>query len=284
MSLEGLYEVGKTIQSEQPEEGKRLHEYRMRLEPYIFHHLMETQWHMVDTFWQSYVPPKRAKYAFLIIERRDHPNFPFVLRNIAWANPTMSVHIVCSDTNRDFLHAILGNKVEHYTIVEHFRGSPSAEQAKQEYNALLKDWRLYESIDAEYAITVQMDTIFRKKIPDSIFVGDYWGSPWAWRQDLPGGGGATIRNIHSLRSLCLLYNPTPNTSTDLDAEDGWLSVRVQELGMVYPSLSFRKSHIMESMPAEDPMILHQFWTFLDQYLSQPKENVLKYWKHLLTLQ
>ena len=284
MSLEQVYEVGKIVQECKFEEAKRLDTYRHRLEPYIFNYLIKTNSAMLEDFWKSYIPVKKAPCAFIIVERRDHPNFHFLLRNIAWANPNMSVYIFCSDINYNFILSLLGEKAEHYTIVQWFKGDASRENAIKEYNATFKNYKFYEQIDAEYGITVQMDVIFRKKISESLFTGHYWGAPWAWNTNCPGGGGATIRNISSLLQLCKFYNPEPEQYSNVDPEDGWFSEKIKEQQMFYPALDFRKNSIMESIPVQDPSIMHQFWTFFDQYLSQPKKDVVQYFTHLLTLQ
>lgn len=285
MSLDCICDVFKIIQAENMDNSeKRLDTYRHKLEPYIFNYLIETCGAKLSEFWRSYTPPKKASRAFIIVERRDHPNFRFVLQNIAWSNPNMSVYIFCSDVNHAFILSLLGDKAPFFNIIQIFKGNPPRAEAVSEYNKVLKDYRIYEQIDAEYGITVQMDTIFRKKIPESMFVGDYWGNPWAWKQNCAGGGGATIRNIQSLRTLCKLFNPSPDSYADKDPEDGWISERMTMLGMSYPNIEFRKNHIMESMPAADPVIMHQFWTFSDQYVSLPKQEVIQYWTHLLTFE
>jgi hypothetical protein len=283
MSFDSIYDVINIVRDANQDVTKRLDAYRHKLEPYIFNYLIEHYGPRFQKFWETYLPPKKAERAFIIVERRDHPNFKFVLQNIAWSNPNMSVYIFCSDINYSFILSLLGDKAPFFNITQIFKGNPPRFEAVSEYNRTLKDYRFYEQIDAKYGITVQMDTIFRKKIPDHIFVGDYWGNPWAWKQSSPGGGGATIRNISSLKFLCRLYNPMPETDMNSDAEDSWISDHMTLLSMSYPDIEFRKNHIMESMPAEDPVILHQFWTFSDQYLSMPQKELINYWKRLLTI-
>jgi len=39
------------------------------------------------------------------------------------------------------------------------------------YNNLLTDYVFYQAIHAKYMMTVQMDNIFRKQLPQTIFVG-----------------------------------------------------------------------------------------------------------------
>jgi hypothetical protein len=123
-----------------------------------------------------------------------------------------------------------------------------------------------------------MDTIFRQKISTEIFYGDYWGNPWAWKPNYPGGGGATVRRIAYMINIC-----DNIINHRAEAEDSWFSERILETNGVFPPLSFRNEIIMESMPAKDPYILHQFWTYLHNYMNLPKEAFIQYWKHLLTI-
>jgi hypothetical protein len=58
-----------------------------------------------------------------------------------------------------------------------------------------------------------------------------------------------------------------------------MSDRIQD----FPSLDFRRAHIMESMPAEDPIIVHQFWTFLDRHNIQDSVQFIENVKRILTI-
>jgi hypothetical protein len=64
-----------------------------------------------------------------------------------------------------------------------------------------------------------------------------------------------------------------------EGEDSWIADRIQD----FPSLDFRSAHIMESMPAEDPVIVHQFWTFLDNYDIQDRAQCTENMKRILTI-
>ena len=278
MSIESIVELSYLHDTT----SDRLDKLRLTLEPYIYNYLIEKYGNYLSDFWNTYRPPKNASRSFVIVERRAHPNFWFILRNIAWANPNMSVYIFCSDENIEYIKALLKDKIVFYTIIILFKGSASREEGKHQYNYVYKNFSFYEAIKSEYILTVQMDTLFRKKIPDTLFCGDYWGSPWAWDPTKPGGGGATIRRITSMITLCKKYNPYKTLELDC-AEDCWLSEKLMESSGEYPSFEFRRDHSMENIPAEDPIILHQFWTFADTYTSWNKNDVIAYWTHLLTL-
>lgn len=199
-----------------------------------------------------------------------------ILKNIAWAGSQMSVYIFCSDVNIGFIKAILGAKASSYTIKAVFTSLGTSESGKNDYNTFLTSAATYKMINAEYIITVQMDTFFRRSIPDEIFTGIYWGNPWAWKSDYAGGGGATVRKVVDMIRIC-----ETNTNHG-DNEDSWLADRINENGDYLPPLSFRAEMIMESLPSNNPVILHQFWTFLDQYMGFPNTAFIGYWKHLLS--
>jgi len=275
--LAAAYEVAKIEQSKHTA-NKRLDVYRNVLEPYFYMYLIEKYGTMLQTFWETYRPPLFSENAYVIVERRAHPNFRFVLQNMAWAAPHMSVYIFCSDENRAFIEAILGDKAVSFHIMEVFHGDVSREEGKNGYNHIMTDYHFYESIVAKYILTIQMDNIIRRKIPDSMFVGDYWGNPWAWRCDAAGGGGATVRRVKAMIELCRTHRPDPSMGVP-PLEDAW----VAERSTVFPPFEFRRAHLMESVPTDDPVILHQFWTFMDAYLQRPRDDVVQFLTHLLTI-
>ncbi len=273
---------------------KRLHHFRTIFEPYVYHILIKKYGDLLDKKWQDYIPPLESDKAFVIIERRCHHNYWFILRNIAWANPNMSVYIICSDENELFIRSLLGSKASNFHILPLFKGSPNRATAIKDYNNLLTDYTFYEKINAKYILTIQMDVFIRKKITDDLFIGDYWGAPWAWTQIMPGGSGATIRNVQKMIELCKLYRPnrglkqsnpsgkaqltfgkaqltfgkaqlTFGKEEEIHGEDAWFSSKIIELGWKYPDIDFRKRTIMESIPTADPCIVHQFWTYFEVF-------------------
>ena len=278
-TLHAIYEVIQIEKKKTPDTTEILDKLRNVLEPYIYFYLIEKHGAMLQKFWESYQPPWISDNVFVIAERRAHPNFRFILQNIAWAGPDMAVYIYCSDENQAFIEAILGDKREHYHIIPVFSGNPTREEGKQAYNTLLTDYRFYQTIQAKYMLTVQLDNIIRKKIDPAMFTGDYWGNPWSWDSGAAGGGGATVRNISAMIELCRVHR------VDLDApfndtEDKWISDRI----INYPDESFRSHHLMESVFVDDPHILHQFWTFGSDYLVLPREAFAECWRKLLTIE
>lgn len=279
--MEAIYEVVCLEHSRRSHDPrKQLDTYRTVLEPYIYHYLIERNMSYLNEFWKTYTPPKEAKNAFVLVERRAHPNFEFLLKNIAWADPKNSVYIFCSDLNIKFIHAVLGDKAEHYKIIPIFKGDVPREQGKMEYNKLLTSSFFYRMIKADYVLTVQMDTFFRRKLPPEIYTGDYWGNPWAWKPHIPGGGGATVRRVKKMIELCDTFKYDEIEG----GEDSWFSYNLMKMNGEYPSQKMRTEFIMESCVTMEPYILHQFWTYVEQYLSLPKEHFVRFWSSLLELQ
>jgi hypothetical protein len=256
----------------------RLHAFRTELEPYIYHYLIEQYGLQLNAIWDSYTPPLKSDKAYVLVERRAHPNYPFLLKMMAWAAPHLSVYLICSHENLDFIKAILGDKIANFNIIVAYSGEVDRDQGRTEYNQLLTDATFFEQIDAEYIVTMQMDVFLRRKLTDDLFCGDYWGPPWGWCSHRAGGGGATIRRVQKMIEVCKAARDDPLAPCK-EGEDSWMSDRIQE----FPPLAFRRAHIMESMPADDPVIVHQFWTYLDSYPIQDRVRFTEYVKRILTI-
>jgi len=295
MSIAAIVEIAKAEYkkwSTAPPEDQmlRLDAFRLSLEPHIYNYLQEHYAYEFTTCWQRYTPPKQAQNAIVIVERRAHQNLWFILRNIAWAAPHMSVYIFCSDENINYIRALLKEKAEHYNIIQAFTGNPSRTRGKKEVDNLLTNPDTYSQIQANYILTTEMDAFFRRKIPDSLFVGTYWGCPWAWKPTEPGGGGVTVRHVPSMIALCKRHRPDPSQDLEGDSQDSWLSKHIassaaSDPAITYPSLETRANLIMESIPSANPVAVHQFWTFLDNFLTnsdQDTQNLTAFFKNILT--
>jgi len=295
MSVQAIVEIAKAEYkkwSTAPPEDQmqRLDAFRLSLEPHIYNYLQEHYAFEFTSCWQRYTPPKQAPNAFVIVERRSHQNLWFILRNIAWAAPHMSVYIFCSDENINYIRALLKEKAEHYNIIQVFTGNPSRTRGKKEVDNLLTNPDTYRQINANYILTAEMDAFFRRKIPDSMFQGMYWGCPWAWKPTEPGGGGVTVRHVPSMIALCARHRPNPMLDLEGESQDSWLSKHVaseatKDPAYTYPSLETRANLIMESIPSANPVAVHQFWTFLDNFLTnsdQDTQNLTAFFKNILT--
>jgi hypothetical protein len=271
----------KTVEDDNQWQKDTLHFYRTQLEPYVFNYLNITYGKQLDEFWQTHQFPKRAEHAFVIVERRCHPNWWFVLRNIAWAAPHFSLYIFCSDLNYDFIRVILGDKADNVHITKWFKGNVDRQKAFHEYNITFQIASFYKLIDAEYIINFQMDSYFLQKIPDWIFTGVYYGSPWGWDSNRAGNGGLAVRNIPKIIELC--EKEIKNALSDC-GEDVYISDAIVKHGFEIPPLDFRVKVFQENFPTPyTPIGTHQFWTYLHNYNIPNRAEFTKNIKKLVTL-
>lgn len=258
-----------------------LHFYRVHLEPYVFNYLNYTYGKKLDDFWKTHQFPKKSKYAFVIVERRIHPNWWFVLRNIAWAAPHFSLYIFCSDVNYEFIKSILGDKATNVHLFQWFKGINLVEEGFKEYSLTFLMPQFYKQIDADYFINFQMDSYFLQKIPDWIFTGTYYGSPWAWDPKRAGNGGLAIRNTTLLQQLC---TKELNNIFQNGGEDTFISDALIKHNFDYPSFDFRVKVFQESFPTEHiPIGTHQFWTYITNYNISDRNIFTKNIKKMVTL-
>jgi hypothetical protein len=277
-------ELLKTLKTDEEIEKWRkdtLHFFRIEIEPYVFNYLNHTYGHKLDEFWKTHQFSKEYKYAFVIVERRVHPNWWFILRNILWAAPNFSLYIFCSDVNYDFIKSILGDKAENVHICQWFKGIADREKGFTEYNITFKLPQFYKLIKAEYFITVQMDSYFLQKIPDWIFTGTYYGAPWAWNPTMAGNGGLSIRNVKNMIELC--EKEIQNIQNN-EGEDWHFSQAIVKYNYVIPPFEFRCKVIQENFPVDlIPIGTHQFWTYINNYNLSDKPLFMNYINKLITL-
>jgi hypothetical protein len=264
----------KTPEEHDTEHKKTLDYYRIHLEPYIYNYLTWQYGPKLDEFWKTHEFPEKSKYAWVMVERRPHPNTWFLLRNIAWAAPYMSLYIFCSNMNYNFIKDTVGDK-KNIHIIPWFEGFVSREEGKEQYNRTFKMADFYKSIDAEYIVTIQTDCFFRKKIPESIFVGDYYGAPWAWSPDEAGGGGITVRR------LAAMIQSLETVPYSEGCEDGWIGNAVKTVGGHIPSFEFREKVFSENFPVQDPVGVHQFWTFIENFDIQEPNTLREHYRRYL---
>lgn len=236
--------------------------FRHVLEPYIHTYLTINYGTQLDEFWETHSFPKISKRAFVIIERRCHPYWWFLLRNLAWAGPDFSLYIFCSTENYTYIQSLLGNKKDQVHIVPIFQEPASPEEGKRIYQRVYKDPNIYKLIDAEYMVTVELDVYFIRQLKDELFHGTYYGAPWAWDPTSPGGGGLTIRNVKEMIELSEKAN---DAMSDVP-QDCWLVSNLHHIEHVIPPFEFRSHIFIENSPSSDaPYGIHQFWTFINNF-------------------
>jgi hypothetical protein len=257
--------------------------FRHQFEPYVYQYLTGQYGSKLDAFWKTHTFPKQSKYAVVMVERRCHPNWWFVLRNIAWAAPHCSLYIFCSDMNIDVLRSYLGEKAETVHLISWFKGVATKEEGFLQMESTMTSPDFYEKIDAEYMIGTQLDAYFLQKIPENVFTGDFYGSPWVWEPQSPGGGGITVRNIAAMITICQKEMKEGNKCSG--PEDCWIGTNILKHGYVVPPLEFRIQKFLENGPSPlQPIGVHQFWTFVSNFgLNTNREFFEKYVKMLLTI-
>jgi hypothetical protein len=256
-----------------------LHKARCDLEPYVYNYLENKYGNQLTEFWKTHQFPVKSKYAWAIVERRCHPNWWFVLRNIAWAGPHMSLYIFCSDENLGYLKSLLGDKAANVHLLLVFKGFANRTDGFRQMEKLMTSPEFYGGIDADYILTFQTDCFFRKKVPQGIFVGDYYGSPWGWSLEDLGGGGITVRNVQRMIDLC-----SKEVAPEGIAEDGWIGGLVKRHGGSVPPDSIRFMAFCENFPTPDPIGVHQFWTFLHNFGMNEPEKFKKNMETVLKLE
>jgi hypothetical protein len=275
-----FYEKAREIQYlKQTTELNALHKSRCDLEPYIYSYLETHYGQQLTEFWKTHEFPVKSRYAWVIVERRCHPNWWFILRNIAWAGPHMSLYIFCSDENIEYLKSLLGDKAANVHLIPVFKGFATRDDGVNQMCKLMTDPEFYKIIDAEYIVTFQTDCFFRKKIPEEIFVGDYYGAPWGWQLEDLGGGGVTVRNVKSMIELCSKES-LPNGVF----EDGWIAGLVKKYGGSKPPDHVRFYTFCENFPTPDPIGVHQFWTFWQNFGINEPEKFIKNMETILKLE
>ena len=220
-------------------------------------------------------------------ELRENPNMWFVLRNMAWAGPDMSVYIFCSDQNYDYIMDLLGDKAPHFNVIVAFKGDPPKEQAWQEFVNLYTNWKIWEMMETDYALLIQMDVYIRKRLDDCLFNYDWYACRWAWKIDEPGGGISICRVA---KMVSILKEHRPNTEIDCPISSDEFINRIIQVNGTYPPLMENVQNLMESMQRftegtyrvliVDPYAVHQPWTF-----SYPfsQEEFRLFWRELLTI-
>jgi hypothetical protein len=245
---------------------------RTRLEPLVFDILKQKYWTPLDIFWQTHKVPTEAEAnkCVVIVERRIHENLAFLIRNVAYFASTWAITIVCSDINLEYCKALIMGK--NIRLLPLWEGSPGRDEARSEYNTLLKSVTFYEKFASEHLCIVQTDSYFRKKVPDNILEYDYIGAPISWDYSM-AIGGTSFRKRDSMIDIC------KNFKENIDGEDCFISKGIVELGYRMPHYSEGVTYIVESSLYYDPIAIHQWWT----YFYRDIDNADYIFKSLLTL-
>ena len=247
------------------------HERRMALEPRIYKLLNDKYYSILDDYYKSAVIPL-SKNAIVIIERRKHENFAFILRNAVYFARGWSIFVVCSDENLEFCRAsatasavasATASAKANITFMPIFKGSPDRDTARNEYNSLLKTAAFYESFPkcVKGIFIVEMDCYFLRNIPDYITRYDYVAAPYSWDKT-SAGGGLSFRRIAAAIDICNRFPPD-----SIWAQDCYICNGMKTLGYNMPDFDTAYACIVESCLYEDPVGVHQWWTFFTNYVD-----------------
>lgn len=236
------------------------HKKRLQAEHLVYDILKAKYLPRFQEYWASCTIPKDASGCIVLIERRIHPNLEFILKNAAYYARGWSIAIVCSDINFKYCESLLGAQKESVQLISYFKGNPDPQQGKDEYNSLLSSPTFYNMFKSDFLFCMEMDTYFRKQIPSEIFAYDYIAAPFSWNPELQGSG----LNYRNRKAMLKLTEAFPPTMTPADI---WTYEGVKALGLQIAPFEKALILIVESCLYEDPVGVHQWWTFFDPMMD-----------------
>jgi hypothetical protein len=262
---------------------KPLHSLRMNLEGPIFDSLRENYGKPLKEFWDSAEFPEKSENTVLMVERRNHPNMEFCLQNFMYftRKQNFSLTIVCSRTNENQIREILGKHIYTTDLRVLWENNPNDHlTAQQEYSALFQNPEFWDSIRANTILSVQTDCYLRKSLPDILWTIDYAASPWAWKPWVVGGSGLTFRKKEAVVDMCKrVFMKGKKVAED----EFFAHMCIVAKKKVLP-LEIAETIFSESRFVDDPVGVHQWWTYLFQCnLDSEQEFITKYCKIYMIL-
>jgi hypothetical protein len=274
------------------------HKLRSALEPILFDSLRETYGKTLKEFWDNETFPKvtETQNTVLMVERRIHPNLEFCLQNFMYftRNKNFSLTIVCSKENEGQIRNILGKHIETTDLRVMWENNPTDMigkeqnnsdqsrwgQAITEYNALFQNPEFWSSINADFILSVQTDCYLRKPLPDLLWDIDYAASPWAWKPWVVGGSGLTFRRKEAVIDMCKrVFMKGKKVAEDEFFAHMCIVAKKKVLPLEIAETIFSESRIVD-----DPVGVHQWWTYLFQGdLNSEKEFIEKHCRIYMTL-
>jgi len=228
-------------------------ECRAQLEPIIFDALREMYGSDLKTFWNRTTIPYKSNKAIVFVERRCHPNLEFCIHNAVYFAKGYSLHIFCSEENREFVKTICATHIENIHIHVIFKNGATPEEGRAEYNFLLKQEEFWNNFEEEYVLMTETDSYLFKKIPESIYKYDYAASKWYWLPNNAGGGGLSHRKISFMKEICRIKSLQEEEFQDTFASSG-----VNLVGAIIPE---DNQYFSESVFSIRSVGTHQWWTF-----------------------
>jgi hypothetical protein len=266
-------EIPSELESYKEDQSKWLRIWRNRYETHVYDILKKRYGYELEHVWETQSPPKLSNKAFVIVERRCHPNLEFLLHNMFYFGRDWSIYLFCSDQNLAFCKGICGRNQMVVNIIPIFKTNATAEGGVQEYNQLLQDESFWKKIEAEHICVLETDSYLRKAIPDELLQYDYVGTPWGWDLNSPGGSGLTLRRRSAMLAICA-------ACVKKEMQDSFVAQGVQALGLTWlPSKPYGVHTFVESYFTEDPVGVHQWWTFVfNRFLYNQSLDIV--WNYL----
>ena len=234
------------------------HQKRVKLEPLIFDSLKQKYFSQLKKAFQTYKAPDASEHAIIIIEGRIHPNLEFLIYNAAYFGKGWRIIVCCSDLSRPWLESVLGSQASQVEFREVFKGSADREKGRDEYNVLMRSPGFYKSFSQNYLFFMETDCYIRKVLPiDAWKPYDYIASPASWDESILIGG-ASYRRRDAIIQVCSEY-PSETWAHDVFIDEG-----TRALSLKRPSFEQALQWFTESCHYEDPVTVHQWWTFFFQ--------------------
>jgi hypothetical protein len=186
-----------------------------------------------------------------------------------------SLTIACSRENEGYIRNILGKHAETTHFIIPFEANGEYETAHNEYNTLMQSPEFWEQIQADYILSMQTDCYLRKQLPDILWTVEYAAAPWAWSPVYVGGSGLTWRKKEAVLEMCRIVAKKPI------AEDVFFSQRCLMLKKKVLPLEEGEHIFSESRFVDDPVGVHQWWTYL--YQTDDESFIERYTKIYMTL-
>ncbi len=229
------------------------HQCRELLEPLVFRYMRDTYLPALRAWWSTHRIPSHAQNSLVVYETRRHAQLEFLLLNLCYFAPDWALTVYCSEENYAYIREIVGARGAAIHILRPTEGSYDAE--RNEYNAVLTSRKFWEGLQQfQHVLLAEVDSYLVAPlacIPD-LCDYDYIASKWIWALSEPGGGGLSIRRVSYMLQLCELGIVAP-------MQDTWVAEGIKRLGGCVGS-SFS-----ESVLIEQPIGVHQWWSFYFQY-------------------
>ena len=213
------------------------------------------------------------KAAVCLVEGRIHPHMEFLIYSIAYFAKGWKIIVCCSDKNERWLKEVLGPRSSEILCKRVFNGSADREQGRKDYNDLLRSAEFYESLPADSLVFLETDCYIRKPLPLYEWNKyDYIACPITWESNMETPslvGGASFRKRDAAIRVCKEY------ISDEWAHDIFMNEGTKSLGFKRPTFEEAIPWFTESCLYEDPVVVHQWWTFFSPMDVEDAELIFK---------